>query len=221
MQRNPKFAHARGRLGKHALTPSAIYNDTSVWTAMGNDGTRTVTVEGEFGSNRYFFAAKPSASRANEPGDSRHLMVLRKIDDDEFEWLTNVDIAAGAITGNDIANVISALMKSAENRSAASMRADYRESFPRTTASLGRLLTLDTLRTTSDADGATTITLGVRLNPDKLRPTMPAFAAAFSQFSAASRDCAMLNWPSVWSPVMPMARKRVSTYGMFRRLRQK
>jgi hypothetical protein len=187
VQRNPKFAHARGRLGKHALTPSAIYNDTSVWTAMGNDGTRTVTVEGEFGSNRYFFAAKPSASRANEPGDSRHLMVLRKIDDDEFEWLTNVDIAAGAITGNDIANVISALMKSAENRSAASMRADYRESFPRTTASLGRLLTLDTLRTTSDADGATTITLGVRLNPDKLRPTMPAFAAYLDKYATESR----------------------------------
>ena len=187
VQRNPKFAHARGRLGKHALTPSAIYNDTSVWTAMGSDGTRTVTVEGEFGANRYFFAAKPSASRANEPGDSRHLMVLRRIDEDEFEWLTNVDIAAGAITGNDIANVIAALMKSAENRSPASMRADYRESFPRTTASLGRLFTLDSLRTTSDADGATTITLGVRLNPDKLRPTMPAFAAYLDKYATESR----------------------------------
>ena len=62
VQRNAKFTVARGKLGKNALTPSAIYNDTSVWTAMGNDGTRTVTVEGGFLNNRYFFAAKPGAN---------------------------------------------------------------------------------------------------------------------------------------------------------------
>ena len=187
VQRNPKFAHARGRLGKYALTPSAIYNDTSVWTAIGNDATRTVTVDGEFSANRYLFSARQVATRANEPGDSRHLMVLRKVDDDEFEWYTNVDIAAGAITGNDIANVISALLKSAENRTPAAIRADYRESFPRSTASLGRLFSIDSLKTTTDADGATTITLGIRLNPNKLRPTMPAFAAYLDKYATESR----------------------------------
>ncbi len=186
VQRNAKFAHARGRLGKHALTPSGIYNDTSVWTSMGSDGTRTVSVEGEFAGNRYFFAAKPSVSRANAPGDSRHLMVLRRIDADEFEWYTNVDIAAGAITGNDIANVIAALMRSAENRAVPSIRADYRESFPRTTAALGRLMTIDTLKTVKGTDGATTITLGVRLNPDGIRPTMPAFAAYLDKYATES-----------------------------------
>ena len=187
VQCNPKFSHARGRLGRHALTPSGIYNDTSVWTRMGADGTRTVTVEGEFGANRYLFSAKPTASAADEPGDSRHLMVLRKIDNDEFEWYTNVDIAAGAITGNDIANVIAALMRTAEHRTVSAIRADYRESFPRTTASLGRLLTLDSLKVTPDADGATTIWLGIRLNPDKLRPTMPAFAAYLDKYATESR----------------------------------
>ena len=187
VQRNPKFAHSRGRLGKNALTPSTIYNDTSVWTAMGSDGTRTVTIEGEFGSNRYFFQAKPSVSKANEPGDSRHVIVLRKVDSDEFEWLTNVDIAAGTITGNDIANVISALMKSAERRTSAAMRVDYRESFPRTTASLGRLFSLDTLKTTLDSDGATTITLGVKLDPNRLKSTMPAFAAYLDKYATESR----------------------------------
>ena len=88
----------------------------------------------------------------NEPGDSRHTMILRKIDDDEFEWYTNVDIAAGAIAGSDIANVISALMKSAEQRSPAAIRADYRESFPRATASLGRLMTLDTVKAVTGGD---------------------------------------------------------------------
>src|SRR5687768_11988679 len=187
VQRNPKFAHARGRLGKHALTPSAIYSDTSVWTTMGTDATRTVNVDGEFSGNRYLFSARPGITRANEPGDSRHIMVLRKIDDDEFEWYTNVDIAAGSITGDDIANVISALLKSAEDRTPAAMRADYRESFPRATASLGRLLTLDTLKAVEDPDGATTITLGIRLRPDRIRATMPAFAAYLDKYAAESR----------------------------------
>lgn len=187
VQRNAKFAHARGRLGKYALTPSAIFGDTSVWTAMSGDGTRTVTVEGEFNANRYVFTAKPSVSMANEPGDSRHLMVLRKIDSDEFEWYTNVDIAAGPITGNDIANVISALMRSAEHRTPAAIRADYRQSFPRATASLARLFSLDSLKATPDADGATTITLGIRLDPARLQPTMPAFAAYLDKYAKESR----------------------------------
>src|SRR5215211_3131060 len=48
VERNPKFRIARGKLGKYALTPSAIFNDTSVWTAIGPGSTRTVTIEGEF-----------------------------------------------------------------------------------------------------------------------------------------------------------------------------
>jgi hypothetical protein len=187
VERNPKFRVARGKLGKYALTPSAIFNDTSVWTAMSADNSRSVTVEGEFGNNRYLFAAKPTTSAANEPGDSRHTMVLRKLRDSEYDWFTNVDIAAGSITANDMRNVISALMKSAEHRTPAAIRADYRESFPRTTAALGRLLRLDSLRVTSDADGATTIYLGIKLTPERIRATMPAFAAYLDKYATESK----------------------------------
>lgn len=187
VQRNPKFSVARGKLGKNALTPSVIYNDSSVWTAMGPDRTRTVTVEGEFGNNRYLFAARPSTTPADAAGDSRHLMVLRRVDDDQFEWLTNVDIAAGYIAANDMRNVVGALMKSAEHRTPAAIRADYRESFPRTVAALGRLLTLDTLRVTNDADGATTIVLGIRLDPGHIQSAMPAFAAYLDKYATESK----------------------------------
>ena len=187
VERNTKFRLARGKLGKNALTPSKIYNDTSVWTAMGTDNTRTVTVEGEFGNNKYIFAAKPSTTMANEPGDSRHTMVLRRITDDQYDWFTNVEIAAGTIKANDLRNVVSALLKSAEKRSPSAIRDDYRASFPRTTAALGRLLTLDSLRVTDDADGATTIQLGIRLNPAKLRSTMPAFADYLDKYATESK----------------------------------
>jgi len=200
VERNNKFRVARSRLGKYALTPSVIYNDTSVWTAMGPDDTRTVTVEGEFGNNKYVFAAKPSTSTANEPGDSRHTMILRKVAENEYDWYTNVDIAAGSITANDLRNVLSAWMKSAERQSPAAIREDYRTSFPRTSAALGRLFTLDSLRVTHDLDGATTIYMGIRLSPARLRPTMPAFAdyldkyATESKYKSVIRDARGVRW---------------------------
>jgi hypothetical protein len=187
VERNPKFRIARGKLGKNALTPSVIFNDTAVWTAMGTDNTRTVTIEGEYGANKYVFSAKPTTTLPNASGDSRHTIVLRKVRDDEYDWFTNVDISAGTITASDMKNVVSALMKSAEHRSTNAIRADYRESFPRTTAALGRLLTLDSLRVTTDPDGASTIYLGIRLNPDKLKPTMPAFAAYLDKYATESK----------------------------------
>jgi hypothetical protein len=186
VQRNPKFTIARGKLGKNALTPSVIFNDTSVWTAMGTDNTRTVTVEGGFANNRYLFAAKPNAAIPDATGDARHLMVLRRLNDDEYEWFTNVDIAAGSITANDMKNVVAALMKSAEHRTPSAVRADYRESFPRATAALGRLFSLDSLKLVRDADSATTITLGIRLDPDRLRSVMPAFADYLAKYATES-----------------------------------
>jgi hypothetical protein len=187
VERNPKFRIARGKLGKNALTPSVIFNDTAVWTAMGTDNTRTVTIEGEYGANKYVFSAKPTTTLPNASGDSRHTIVLRKVRDDEYDWFTNVDISAGTITASDMKNVVSALMKSAEHRSTNAIRADYRESFPRTTAALGRLLTLDSLRVTTEPDGASTIYLGIRVNPDKLKPTMPAFAAYLDKYATESK----------------------------------
>lgn len=181
--RSPKFLIARGKLGKKALTPSQIFNDTSVWTAWYGDTTRVVTIDGEFANNRYLFTERPwPATPANDPGDSRHYIRLRRLGDDQFEWLTNVDITAGRIKPDEFANVISKLMLSAENRSVADLRADYRTNFPRTTAAIGRLFSLDTLVAARDAESATTILLGVRLNPDGIRKTFPDFAKYLDKY---------------------------------------
>lgn len=193
VQRTPKFTVARRKLGQYALIPSVIYNDTSVWTAWG-DSTRTVTLDGEFSNNRYLFTARPWPQTAPDtPGDSRHFMVLRKIRDNQFEWITNVDITAGRIKPDDFANVVSRLMASGENRSATDLRADYRSSFPRTTAALGRLFSLDTLRTTRDSESATTILLGIRLSPDGIRNAMPDFAKYLDKYATPSKYKAVLT----------------------------
>jgi hypothetical protein len=188
VQRSPKFLVARGKLGKSALTPSVVFNDTSVWTTMLGDSTRALTIDGEFSNNRYLFSARPwPTTPPNDPGDSRHYIRLRRLRDDQFEWLTNVDITAGRIKPDEFANVLSKLMLSGENRTVADIRADYRTNFPRTTASLGRLFSLDTLRTTRDAESATVILLGFRITPNGIRSAMPNFAKYLDKYATPSK----------------------------------
>jgi hypothetical protein len=194
VQRTPKFIGARGKLGKNALTPSVIYNDTSVWTAFGPDSTRVITIDGEFSGNRYLFSARPwPTAPPNEPGDSRHYIRLRRLNENVFEWVTNVDIAAGTIKSDEFASVISRLMGSAEGRTPADLRADYRASFPRTTAALGRLFSLDTLRSVRDNEGATTFLLGIRIDPKGIRATMPDFAKYLDKYATPSKYRAVVT----------------------------
>jgi hypothetical protein len=194
VQRTPKFIGARGKLGKNALTPSVIYNDTSVWTAFGPDSTRVITIDGEFSGNRYLFSARPwPTAPPNEPGDSRHYIRLRRLNENVFEWVTNVDIAAGTIKSDEFASVISRLMGSAEGRTPADLRADYRASFPRTTAALGRLFSLDTLRSVRDNEGATTVLLGIRIDPKGIRATMPDFAKYLDKYATPSKYRAVVT----------------------------
>ncbi|HEX2601955.1 MAG TPA: hypothetical protein VHL32_07540, partial [Gemmatimonadaceae bacterium] len=35
IQRPPRIIHARAQFGHYALTPSGVYNDTSVWLSIG------------------------------------------------------------------------------------------------------------------------------------------------------------------------------------------
>lgn len=187
VQRTPRFVEARDKLSKYALTPSGIFRDSSMWTSIGTDNTRNLAIEGSFVNNRYLFAPKTSVPFPDKIGESRHFIQLKKLDDDEFEWLTSVDMGAGRIAANDIANVVSRFMAAGENAAPATLRAEYRTYFPRSTASLGRLFSLDTLRTIPDAEGATTIVLGIRLKPDSIRRTFPDFAAYLEKYISPSR----------------------------------
>ncbi len=187
VQRTQRFLDARDKLSKYALTPSAIFSDSTVWTAFATDNTRALAIEGSFVNNRYLFSPKANVPLPDRIGESRHFIQLKKLTDSEFEWFTNVDIGAGRITASDFANVISRFMASGENNPAAGLRADYRTNFPRATASLGRLFSLDTLRSVADADGATTVILGIRLKPDSIKRVFPDFAAYLDKYISPSR----------------------------------
>src|SRR5881398_2869275 len=58
IQRPPRILRARAQFGHYALTPSGIYNDTSIWLAIGPDSARLFGDEGIFAVDRYMVSAK-------------------------------------------------------------------------------------------------------------------------------------------------------------------
>ncbi|HEY8165058.1 MAG TPA: hypothetical protein VIF83_05825 [Gemmatimonadaceae bacterium] len=188
VQRSPKYFRARARLGKAALIPSTVYNDTSVWTSIGvGDNTRTLFVQAEFVDNHYAFFHRPNLAPVDRRSDGRHLIRLRKLSHSEYEWMTQVDFAIGRMRGDDFAFVVNRLLASAEQRSPAMIRNDYRTNFPRATAVWGRLFSLDTIRTVTDPDGATSTTLSIRLTQRNLRPQYNAFVDFLDKYALGSR----------------------------------
>lgn len=182
IQRPPRIIHARAEFGHYALTPSGVYNDTTIWLGIGADSARLFGDEGVFATDRYIVNAKLSTTPPNALTESREIVRLRKLSPSEYEWFTNVDVALGRMPAKSISDVLAAGLEAGEGKSAAAIRANYTTNFPRTTASLGRLFTIDTLRATTDADGATTFDLAIRLTPEILKGWMPHYAEYIDKY---------------------------------------
>src|SRR6185312_1008439 len=138
--------------------------------------------EGHFAVDRYIVAAALSSEPPNALTESREIVRLRKLSDNEYEWFTNVEVALGRIGAKSIADVIAAALAAGEGKSSAAIRANYNASFPRTANALGRLFTIDTLRATPDSDGATTFDIAIKLTPDILKASMPHYAAYIDKY---------------------------------------
>jgi hypothetical protein len=205
IQRAPRITHARAEFGHYALTPSGIYNDTTIWLAIGADSARIFGDEGLFSVDRYIVSARLSTTPPDALTASREIVRLRRLTGNEYEWFTNVDVALGRMPARTISDVLAAGLASGEGRSPAAIRADYTTNFPRTTAALGRMYTLDTLRATPDNDGATTYELAIRLTPEILKETMPHYAAYIDKYISKGRyritltDKAGARWFDAWA----------------------
>jgi hypothetical protein len=187
IQRPTQIIHARAQFGHYALTPSGVYNDTSVWLAIGPDSSRLFGNEGAFATDRYVVRATLSNTLPDALTESREIVRLRKLNERDYEWYTNVDVALGRIRARDIGNVVSRALAAGEGKSTAAIRADYNSSFPRTAAALGRLFTIDTLRATPDREGGTTFDVAIRLTPEILKATMPNYSAYIDKYISKGR----------------------------------
>ncbi|HEY8312099.1 MAG TPA: hypothetical protein VIG47_16155, partial [Gemmatimonadaceae bacterium] len=164
------------------LTPSEVYSDTSIWTAYGQDNSRTLFGDATFANGRYVFTNTVTDEPVTELGEGRHIMRLRKLSDNDYGWFTGVDFAAGTITADDFANVITHWIAASEGHNESGLRAGYRATFPRTMAALGKLYSLDTLISTPDVDGTNKLYAVIHITPDGIRQDYPAYAAFMTKY---------------------------------------
>ncbi|HEY3113845.1 MAG TPA: hypothetical protein VGJ62_09185 [Gemmatimonadaceae bacterium] len=182
IQRPQRILRARSQFGHYALTPSGVYNDTTIWLSIGPDSARLFGDEGHFSIDRYIVTAALSNNPPDALTESREIVRLRKLGDNEYEWFTSVEVALGRIAARNITDVLAAGLAAGEAKTSAQIRANYTASFPRTAAALGRLFTIDTLRAVPDSDGATTFDIAIRLTPEILKATMPHYAAYIDKY---------------------------------------
>jgi hypothetical protein len=181
--RAPRYDRARQQLLRYALTPSEVYSDTSIWTVYGPDNYRTLFGDATFTNGRYVFANTVTDEPVKELGEGRHIMRLRKLNDYDYDWFTGVDFAAGSITANDFANVITHWIAASEGHNEAALRAGYRTTFPRTAGALGKLYSLDTLVSTPAADGTNKLYAVIHINPDGIRDEYPGYSAFMKKYA--------------------------------------
>lgn len=187
IQRTPKLIRARQQFGHYALVPSGVYNDTSIWMSYGPDSSRIFADDGYPATTQYIVVPHSSTEPPRNLAESREVVRLRRLGDDQYEWYTNVDVAIGHVAADDLMDVLAASLRAGERGQTVGVRNDYRTSFPRTTAALGRLYSLDTLKTVTDAEGATTFDLGIHLTPDTLAKVMPNYAKYIDKYVRKGR----------------------------------
>jgi hypothetical protein len=178
VERSPRFAAARTKLIHHALSPSRVFDDTSVWNGEDPPAMRTLVIHGAFENGKYRLFDDPAAGSPTHVGETQQVIHLQQTGKGEYEWTTRAVGAVGSITGADIDRVMSTLIAAGAAHDERDLRAEYRAAFPRTTAALGRLFTLDTLRTRPNGY----VTLVALMHSDAIAGTAPAFSKYLKKY---------------------------------------
>lgn len=186
----PEVARTRPRLARYSVTPSRIVGDRDMWTSE-TDSSRTIEIVGARRAGVYTLFHRPGALTPVEPGTTRHVMHLHLLGGDEFRWRSVDELSIGAVQPDELDRALTAMFRAAQAVPAGERPSPARV-FPRASASVTRLFVLDSLRTIHDADGATTVRLGIGIRP----------AAAQRSFSSLG-DYVRTYWlPLRWHAVL-------------------
>jgi hypothetical protein len=187
VQRSASFSDARAMLGRGALTPAHAYDDSSAWTTSPPNGPHGLTVAGHFAGDHYIFAVVPTAARPQHLADARHEVRLTPLGHNQFEWTTSVDQALGSTTADDIDRIVTSMLIDAATTPDGALATQSRAAFPHAAATLGRMFSFDTVRTTPHADGTATVHLRYTIHAAGLEPTYPAYAAYLRKYVSPAR----------------------------------
>jgi hypothetical protein len=158
-----------------ALAPSRAFEDTATWTGV-SGSVRILETFGSLVDGRYLLASRAGVPAPARPADGRHVTTLSHLGGSEYQWDTTVDFALGSVRPADVATIVSRMLAAGEGRSEQELRAELAAVSPRSSAALGTVFGLDSLRPVRLADGSTLTTLGATVHSDLLRPRYPALA---------------------------------------------
>ncbi len=187
LTRSERLKAVRPRYVKGSLVPSRVYGDTTVWTTRSSD-VRTLVVGGTtLEDGRYWLEVDGSTPVPARAGDSRHSMHLRALGDGAYEWLSIDELAIGRARAAALDSMRLRFLAAAEGSSPAELRAGWHAALPRTTAALSRLMSVDSLATTTFADGSSLLAMRIAIHPDRVRSVYPDFAAYMKKYVTPTR----------------------------------
>jgi hypothetical protein len=187
--RSPKFANARMRIGRYALSPSKLVNDTALWTGMqstSRGADRELSLQALPTGNAYRFDARPNAAPPTQLGEQHHMIRLTQQGEGDWLWHTAVQHHVGTMPPRALNGIMRGLLWSAE-RPGATLRSDYRATMPRTSAAFGRVMTLDSIASTPQSDGSTLVSLRFRVDANRIKETFPAYAKFLRKYVESSK----------------------------------
>lgn len=173
---SPSYQSARRELAGSALTPSRIFNDSSLWSEMPSANTRWIFLTGTFANGRYRLDERRSTVALAHPADTRHEIALQQLGPSVYRWTTHVDMAIGDIGASDMSALVHGLLRAPANVDERAAIADFDAAFPRARAAFGRGFSVDSLRVLHSADGTASVALTLGFHPELMRRSFPALA---------------------------------------------
>ena len=170
------YQTARRELAGSALTPSKIFNDSSLWSEAPSANTRWIFLTGTFANGRYRLDERRSTIALAHPADTRHEIALQQLGPSVYRWTTHVDMAIGDIAASDVSALVHALLRAPEAVDERAAIADFDAAFPRARAAFGRGFSVDSLHVAHAADGTASVALTLGYHPELMRRSFPALA---------------------------------------------
>lgn len=187
LTRTAKLEALRPRLVRHSLSPSKIFDDTTLWSSQSGESRTMQVAGGRTTSGGYLLAHRPRVGAPARAGDGRATIQLSRLGDGEFAWHSVDELAVGGTSAASLGAVLVRTFAAIEGMPPYVIRAGYRQALPHTTAALARYITIDSIRSVRQADGASLLDFTIRLDPERLKQTMPHFAKYAREYISPAR----------------------------------
>jgi hypothetical protein len=194
----PGYEETRARFSRSALVPSRLFNDRTVWTDSAED-VRRLGFTGYVGETSYHLGIRDTVP-PRRLGDYRRSTRLRSLGQGQYEWTIRDELAVGSASPGDLGAALAAMLAVAERSDSSAIRAAYHTDLPRTTATLGRLFTMDSITAAPTRGGGTLLSIRATIHNRRIADEFPSLSRYLERyvgplrFSLEVRDPSGVRW---------------------------